>query len=195
MIASSTTSTSVSHVLITPDDDTPWYALRLHGKCLHDVRSLFESHHFDYFIPMRYVERTDVDGKCHRVLAPVVSNLIFLKKTITAQDLRLLITERALAAHLITRSREDSRAYEIPARQMREFIYICDPDKVLYRIVTSEEAAMTPGTLVEVTRGPLKGCRGRLVRKQHLHYLLHIYTGFAVLAKVTKWCCKPIAEN
>lgn len=182
-----------NEVLISPDDNTPWFALRLFNRSLRHAMTVMDSHGMTYFVPMEYRERTGADMKVHKALVPVVSNFLFLKKTATVSEVDHFLTDNAIPAQLLRKSHNDT-VCEISAREMREFIYICDPDRVRYKVLTADEAAMIPGALVEVTRGPLKGCRGRLVRKQHLHYLLNIYGSFAVLAKVTKWCCRPLAE-
>ena len=132
--------------------------------------------------------------KTRKVLMPVVSNFLFLKKTTTASEVSFFLRDNSIPAELLKKA-HDEDVCEISAREMREFIYICDPNRVNYRLLTADEAAMIPGSLVEVIRGPLKGCRGRLVRKQHLYYLLNIYGSFAVMAKVTRWCCRPLKKQ
>ena len=188
-------TTRSGKVLITPDDTTPWYALRLFSRNLRATMGILDREECTYFVPMRYRERPvpagDSNKKPKLVLAPVVSNLLFLKRTANQQTVQQFLDEQCINAQIMPKERGSRVAYEIPTREMRELIYICDPDRVLYEIISTEEAAMRHGTDVIVTHGPLKGYRGRLVRKQHLHYLLRLYTGFAILVKVTKWCCKP----
>jgi hypothetical protein len=179
--------------LISPDDNTPWYALRVFNRSLRYAMTVMDSHGMTYFVPMEYRERTGPDKKTRKVLMPVVSNFLFLKKTSSAQEVNIFLSENSIPAELLKKSHNED-VCEISAREMREFIYICDPERVNYRLLAADEAAMIPGSLVEVTHGPLKGCRGRLVRKKHLHYLLNIYGTFAIMAKVTKWCCRPLTE-
>lgn len=148
-----------------------------------------------YFVPMRYKERLDKDGKPRRYLAPVVSNLLFLKKSAEQQQLGTFLADNGLKVQVIRKERGSAEWCEIPASEMRELIYVCDPDKVLYELITAEEAAMKPGAAVQVTHGPLKGFTGKLVRHSHQYYLLRAYTGLAVMVKVTKWCCKPLSDD
>ena len=181
--------------LITTDDTTPWYTLRLFNRNLRHITGYLDQQAMTYFVPMHYQERLNSQGKLERYLTPVVSNLLFLKKTETQQELVRRLDERQIKAHIVPKERGHQDAYEISSREMRELIYICDPDKVLYEIISADEAAMKPGAPVMVTHGPMKGYHGRLVRKHHHYYLLKLYTGFGVMVKVTKWCCKPMQEN
>ena len=188
-------SSSVHQLLITADETVPWYAVRLFHRNLLQVMTMLDREHMTYFVPMHYREYLGSDGKLHRRLVPVINNLLFLKKTATQKEIVQLFDANNMQAHILPKERNCVEGYEIPTREMRELIYICDPDKVLYEIITADEAAMKPGAHVMVTHGPMKGYHGRLVRKHHNYFLLRPYTGFAVMVKVTKWCCKPVHES
>src|SRR5574344_1149488 len=131
----------------------------------------------------------DSEHKGKHVLRPVVKNLIFLKKTMEEGDIKNVISSSELKMSVITVSKIDKRYCEIPARQMDEFMLMCNPDILLKKFISEDQAHLKKGALVRVKRGPLQGFTGRLVRANKNYYLLKDVPGMAVLLKVTKWCC------
>ena len=95
---------------------------------------------------------------------------------------------------VITKDRETRDYYEIPAKQMFEFMTMCNPDIEMRKFLSSDEARHKAGTPVMVCHGPLKGLSGRLVRENHKYYLLKDVPGISVMLKVTRWCCKVLSS-
>jgi hypothetical protein len=77
---------------------------------------------------------------------------------------------------------------------MYEFQVMCNPDLLIGKYMSEEEAKLKKGSPVLVTHGPLKGLTGKLVRQSHKYYLLKEVPGMAVMIKVTRWCCKALVE-
>ncbi|MBP7374290.1 MAG: UpxY family transcription antiterminator [Prevotella sp.] len=167
----------------------PWYAIKLYGLSQKNVEKYLQDKGLETFIPQEYVDVEDSEHKVKHVLRPVVKNLIFLKKTMEEGDIKKVISSSELKMSVITVSKIDKRYCEIPARQMDEFMLMCNPDILLKKFISEDQAHLKKGALVRVKRGPLQGFTGRLVRANKNYYLLKDVPGMAVLLKVTKWCC------
>ena len=167
----------------------PWYAIKLYGLSQKKVEKYLVDNGLETFIPQEYVDVEDSEHKVKHVLRPVVKNLIFLKKTMEEGDIKKVISSSELKMSVITVSKIDKRYCEIPARQMDEFMLMCNPDILLKKFISEDQAHLKKGALVRVKRGPLQGFTGRLVRANKNYYLLKDVPGMAVLLKVTKWCC------
>lgn len=175
-------------------DKAPWYAIRLFSNSQAKVGDYFKENGLEFFIPMQYRDYMDENGKHRRKLRPVVSNLIFVKKSLRQQAMTELISRCQYKMSVITRDRTTRDYYEIPAKQMFEFQAMCNPDIEMRKYLSAEEARLKVGTPVLVNHGPLKGLTGRLVRQSHKYFLLKEVPGLGVMLKVSRWCCKPI-EN
>jgi transcription antitermination factor NusG len=176
----------------TKADNCPWYAIKLFGFSQKKVELYFEDKGLETFIPQEYVDVEDCEHKVKHILRPVVKNLIFLKKSIEESDIKKIITSSVLKMSVVTANKEDKHYYEIPARQMKEFMMMCNPDILKKKFITEEQSHLKKGALVKVKRGPLQGYTGRLVRANKNYYLLKDVPGMAVLLQVTKWCCEPL---
>lgn len=167
----------------------PWYAIKLYGFTQKKVEEYLADNGLETFIPQEYVDEEDREHKVKHTLRPVVKNLIFLKKTQDDAEIKKIISSSNIKMSIITVSKIDKRYCEIPARQMDEFMMMCNPDILLKKFISEDQAHLKTGTLVRVKRGPLQGLSGRLVRANKNYYLLKDVPGMAVLLKVTKWCC------
>ena len=179
----------------TDDVQLPWYAVRLFSNNLLKARSYFDEQAVVYFIPMQYYDYEDANGRHRRKLRPVVSNLIFVKKTMTTHAMAELMHKSEIKMAVMTKSRENREYYEIPPKQMSEFQTMCNPELEMRKFLSSEEAKVKVGTPVMVSHGPLKGLTGRLVRQSHKYFLLKEVPGMGVMLKVSRWCCKPLAND
>ena len=142
---------------------------------------------------MHDVDFIDREGKHRHELRPVVSNLIFIKKTMEDKLLQGMMEERYKGHfYIIRKTRGSSVFYQIPARQMQEFMIMCNPELLMKKYLSENEAKLKKGDRVMVTHGPLKGLSGRLVRSSGKYYLLKEIPGMAVMMKVTRWCCQKM---
>ena len=187
-----TTETPKGQPLADAEDSTPWYAIRLFSNNQLRVGEFFKEQGIEFFIPMQYRIYEDEQGKPKKKLRPVVSNLVFVKKTITKQAMQELVRTSQYKMSVITSDRQTREYYEIPAKQMFEFRAMCNPEIEMRKYVSSEEARHKAGAKVVVSHGPLKGLTGRLVRENRKYFLLKEVPGIGVMLKVTRWCCKVI---
>lgn len=176
-------------------DGIPWYAIRLFGNCQMKADEYFKDKGMETFIPMSYRDYVDDDGKRRRKLRPVVTNLIFVKKTVSSKVMSEVMMQSVLKMSVLTKSHENREYYEIPAKQMFEFQVMCNPEIEMRKYMSAEEAKLKKGTPVLVTHGPLKGLSGRLVRQSHKYFLLKEVPGIGVMLKVSRWCCQPLIDK
>ena len=173
-------------------DNRPWYAMKLFTMRQNEVAEALREKELEVFIPMEYADVEDRTKHVRRVLRPVVRNLLFIKKTKTEKAVRDIILSLSYKVSIVRKEYGSREFYEIPAKQMFEFQAMCNPDILMKRFVSDEQARLKKGTPVVVTHGPLKGLKGKLVRADHKYYLLKEVPGIGVMLKVTKWCCKAI---
>lgn len=174
------------------EDTLPWFAVRLFMTKPQLVMDYLDEQHLPYFIPMEYVDVEDKDHRIRHQLRPVVRNLVFIKKSQPEKIIRQLLTEAPFKSSVIRKSKDDSRYYEIPAKQMFEFQAMCNPEIAMRKFLSEEQAKLKPGTPVYVKYGPLKGLSGRLVRSNKKYFLLKEIPCMGVMLKVARWCCKPL---
>lgn len=174
------------------EDRTPWVAVQLFTPKQMKVADALKKEGMTVFIPMEWADVEDPDGHRHHVLRPVVRNLLFMKATTGEKAMRSLVASIPYPIRLVTASVENPAIAMIPARQMFEFQTMCNPDIMAKIYLSEQQAKLKKGTPVRVTRGPLAGLEGRLVRASKKYYLLKEVPGIAVMLKVTRWCCEPI---
>ena len=176
-------------------DNLPWFGLQLFGLRQNDLGDFLKQQGMEFFVPMRDVVFIDRQGRRKHELRPVVSNLMFIKMTIDGRQLQKTLDERYKGHfYIIRKVRGSTDYYLIPARQMHEFIIMCNPEILMKKYLSEEEAKLKKGDRVLVTHGPLKGITGRLVRASGKYYLLKEIPGMAVMMKVTRWCCQKAEE-
>lgn len=174
------------------EDTLPWFAVRLFMTKPQVVMDYLDEQHLPYFIPMEYVDVEDKDHRIRHQLRPVVRNLVFIKKSQPEKTIRQMLTEAPFKSSVIRKSKDDSKYYEIPAKQMFEFQAMCNPEIAMRKFLSEEQAKLKPGTPVYVKYGPLKGLSGRLVRSNKKYFLLKEIPCMGVMLKVARWCCKPL---
>lgn len=174
------------------EDTSSWFAVRLFMAKPQLVMDYLDEQQLEYFIPMEYVDVEDKDHHIRQQLRPVVRNLVFIKKSKPEKTIRQLLTEAPFKSSVIRKSKDDSRYYEIPAKQMFEFQAMCNPEIAMRKFLSEEQAKLKPGTPVYVKYGPLKGLSGRLVRSNKKYFLLKEIPCMGVMLKVARWCCRPL---
>jgi len=178
---------------LNDSDTTPWFGVQLYGLRPKEMADYLTGKDIESFFPMHDVDFIDREGKHRHELRPVVSNLIFIKKTMEDKLLQGMMEERYKGHfYIIRKTRGSSVFYQIPARQMQEFMIMCNPELLMKKYLSENEAKLKKGDRVMVTHGPLKGLSGRLVRSSGKYYLLKEIPGMAVMMKVTRWCCQKM---
>ena len=177
------------------DDGRPWYGVRLFSRRLKEVWESLAGCGMDFFVPMHGVDTQDASGRIRHAVRPVVSNLLFLKKTLPGRGMDDFVNSSPYGMSIIRSVDPASGLYvnaEISAGQMRDFIIMCNPELAVRKFMGEREAALKPGTLVAVHHGPLRGVTGKLVRAGKKYYLLKDIPGIAVAIQVSRWCCEPL---
>lgn len=181
---------------LNDQDTTPWFGVQLYGLKQKDLSDYLEEKSIKTFVPMQNVVFIDRNGRRRNELRPVVSNLIFIKMTINGKEIQRIIDERYKGHfYIIRKVRQSTDFYQIPSRQMQEFMIMCNPSILMKKYLSEGEAKLKKGDRVLVTHGPLKGLSGRLVRSSGKYYLLKEIPGMAVMLKVTRWCCQKAEDN
>ena len=177
-------------------DNTPWFGIQLFGLRQKVLVDFLKEKDIETFVPMQNVVFIDRQGKRRHEMRPVVSNLMFVKMTIDGKELQQIMDEQYKGHfYIIRKARGSLLYYQIPARQMHEFIIMCNPEILMKKFLSENEAKLKKGDRVLVTHGPLKGLSGRLVRASGKYYLLKEIPGMAVMMKVTRWCCQKFDEE
>ena len=150
---------------LNDQDTTPWFGVQLYGLKQKDLSDYLEEKSIKTFVPMQNVVFIDRNGRRRNELRPVVSNLIFIKMTINGKEIQRIIDERYKGHfYIIRKVRQSTDFYQIPSRQMQEFMIMCNPSILMKKYLSEGEAKLKKGDRVLVTHGPLKGLSGRLVR-------------------------------
>lgn len=180
-----------NHLYFIEDNTTSWFALRTYYAQEQKVGRFLESHQLSFFIPMTYSYAEDAAGNAVRRLRPAVHNLIFLRKSLTAEMLKAVLHECPLSVTVYSKQDGKGQPYEIPDRDILELRLICDNSFTEPQFVTQEESELEIGRQVKVVHGPLKGIHGKLIRKKKKYYIVKSYAGLGVIVAVSRWCCQP----
>lgn len=171
-----------------------WHAVKLFAVRQKDVADYFAGCGLESFIPMCRRDFVDGEGRRRHDIRPVVTNLIFVKAAFGVRRMLAIYSGYPRRLFVMRKSKDNPELYNIPDRQMREFILMCNPELGMKRYLTESEARMKSGQRVVVDYGPLKGLSGRLVRQSRKYFLLKDVPGMAVMIKVSRWCCRPVEE-
>lgn len=178
------------------EDDEPkitWYAVRTFHNKECQLSDYLKSKGIIHFIPMTTGVKT-TQGKAHRVLVPVVHNLLFIRRTLSDKELVEVLKESDIAYN-IYRYANSARYSEISDREMREFRAFCDPSLEDTRYVSGAEAEMKVGREVMITQGAFKGIRGKLVRYGNDYFMVKTLVGVGVMIHISRWYCKPVKDE
>ena len=185
----------------TPKDDIQendepkitWYAVRTFHNKECQLSEYLKSKGVIHFIPMTTGVKTK-QGKAHRVLVPVVHNLLFIQRTLPDKELVEVLKESDIAYN-IYRYTDSTRYSEISDREMREFRAFCDPSLEDTRYVSGAEAEMKVGREVMIIHGAFKGIRGKLVRYGNDYFMVKTLVGVGVMIHISRWYCKPVKDE
>lgn len=168
-----------------------WFAVRTFYCKEESVARYLSSHGIEHFIPQRYQEEVSLDGERKRKLVPAVHNLLFIKLTISEQEMKDILSKCPVSISVI-RHPDTRNYYQIPNNQMVEFRAICDPNYRDTLYVDQEVAEARIGEEVRVVRGQFKGLKGKLVRYKNRFYLVIVLAGLGVMIHIPKWYCRKL---
>ena len=172
----------------------PWYAVRTFNCQELKVSEFLTENGKEHFIPMTYVERHTRQGQTKRVLAPVIHNMLFVRKDESARRMSRLFAECMVPLNVLRRE-GSSEFYEIPDCQMTEFRALCDPGFEGTLFLTGEEAEAKPGKEVRIVHGPFSGMTGKLCRVKNNFYFVKILAGVGVMMRISRWYCQVLADG
>lgn len=157
-------------------DTFQWYALRATYSRELKVRALLDDKGVRTFVPMMWRRKT-VDGRTEKTLVPAVNNLCFVYWT--RKDLDGFIRsfgEKSLANYYWDRT--VNRPLTVPDKAMEDFITVASSldEDIVY--LTEISNKLREGQMVEVTDGPFKGVKGRVVRIRKNRRVLVELPGF-----------------
>ena len=170
-----------------------WYAVRTFHNKECQLSEYLKTKGIVHFIPMTTGVKTK-EGKAHRVLVPVVRNLIFIQRTLSDKELVKILKESDIVYN-IYRYADSTRYCEISDREMCEFRAFCDPSLEDTRYVSEAEADMKIGREVMIIHGAFKGIRGKLVRYGNDYFMVKTLVGVGVMIHISRWYCKPVKDE
>ena len=177
------------------EDGRPWHAVRLFSLRLNEAMAYFTSAGLTCFVPMEWSGKRTGDDDGKPIFKPVVFNLVFVKKDQDEVALRHIFTNARFKLSVIKKDKVTGTYYEIPSKQMLDFMLMCSPEIEMRKFLSATEAKLKSGTPVIVKHGPLKGLTGRLVRSSKKYFLLKEVPELGVMIKVSRWCCAPIEQQ
>ena len=176
------------------EDGKPWCAVRLFSLRLNEALNYFSGAGLTCFVPMECSEQKTIDNDGKPVFKPVVFNLVFIKKSQEEPALKRIFAEARFKMSVIKKDKVTGTYYEIPSKQMLDFMLMCSPEIEMRKFLSATDAKLKSGTPVMVKHGPLKGLTGRLVRSSKKYFLLKEVPEMGVMIKVSRWCCVPLEE-
>ncbi len=151
-------------------DELYWFPMRVTYARELSVKAFLDGQGIENFIPMHYETADDSHPK-HRVLKPVVRNLIFLHST-RAMITELKMTKREMAAvRYMMKPLYDEKdnlighdVMTVPDKQMEDFIRVASvaDDRIFY--LDNLDFAGKPGQRVKVVDGDFAGVEGVIRR-------------------------------
>jgi transcription antitermination factor NusG len=168
-----------------------WYALRTYNSKEGDISNFLKENDIQHFIPMIYSEKKSGENKPHRVLVPVVHNLLFIRKTTSEKQLAELL-KKCIYPLSVMKKINSNEWYEISDKEMTEFRLICDPDHKGTQYVSQEEAETKIGKKIRIIRGQFRGIEGKLARYGAEYYVVKTLAGIGVLLHIPRWYCEEI---
>ncbi len=177
----------------TDEPKITWYAVRTFNNMECQLSDYLKSKGLIHFIPMTTGVKTK-QGKAHRVLVPVVRNLLFIQRTLSDKELVEVLNDSDIAYN-IYRYADSTRYSEISDREMCEFRAFCDPTLKDTRYVSKAEADMKVGREVMIIHGAFKGIRGKLVRYGNDYFMVKTLVGVGVMIHISRWYCKPVKDE
>ena len=187
------TEVSINNIQEDNEPKITWYAVRTFHNMECQLSEYLKSKGIIHFIPMTTGVKTK-QGKAHRVLVPVVRNLLFVQRTLSDKELVEVLKESNIAYN-IYRYADSTRYSEISDREMREFRAFCDPSLEDTRYVSGAEAEMKVGREVMIIQGAFKGIRGKLVRYGNDYFMVKTLVGVGVMIHISRWYCKPVKDE
>lgn len=136
-----------------------WYALYTAPRAEKKVSERFTDAEIEHYLPLHTVKRKWSD-RIKEVIVPVVHGYIFVH--ITPEEFRKVLNIFGAISFV----REFGRPVVIPQVQMDKLRFMCDFSD---EPVEFSQEELTPGQAITISRGPLQGLIGELVKVKGKH--------------------------
>jgi len=180
---------------MSSEDSGVWYALRTFFAQENKVSTYLEQNALEFFVPMIYSMGSDAEGNPVRCYRPAVHNLIFIRKTTGEDVLKAILQKCPYTIQVYRKQSEEKEWYPIRDSEILELRMICDRSFEVPPIITEHNGDLPIGRMVKVVHGPMKGIKGKLVRKNKKYYLLKTLANLDVKIAVSRWCCESLDTN
>ena len=172
-----------------------WIAVRTFYAQEAKVSHYLEDLHVRHFIPSITRRVEEKNGKVVRRQQPVVHNLLFIPLEQDCDELKEILSKCPYSIYVYRHSDHQDEWCLISDNDMTDLRLMCDSEFNEPIFMSSLECEMKMGTVVRVVHGPMKGFRGKLIRKNKKYYIMKVFDGFGVAVKVSRWCCVPEPEK
>lgn len=170
-----------------------WYALRTWNCKELTLAEYLRRHGLTVFIPMVYTNFDRRGEKTSRHLVPAIHNYLFLRNDIEQKPLETLLKEQSVPCKVYCKI-DSTDFYEIPAPQMNEFRFLCDPAFEGVHYVTRDQIEAKVGHEVRIVKGPFAGITGKLIRKKNEYYFIKTLLDAGVMIRISRWYCEPLDQ-
>lgn len=162
-------------VLSDSEEALNWYALRVFQNRSAAVRAEVEKSGYEYYVPMRLVER-NVFGRKMTVQQPLVTSIVFVRAT--SHYIEALSKDQMISATAYRQPGTSSPAV-ISDREMEIFMLVT---RVGADTAEAVDLSLAQGDRVRVTDGPFKGAEGYIARVHGAKRLIVAIEGVAAIA-------------
>lgn len=152
-----------------------WYALRVFHNRSVEVSSSVEKSGWEYYIPMKTVERT-TDNGCSTVRRPIIPSLLFVRSEKSYVENLHKHPTGAVGVYCMPGSKEPAA---ISDEEMRMFIFVTS---VGSRNLEAVDPALAKGDRVRITGGVFRGAEGYIARIRNAKRLIVAIEGVAAVA-------------
>ncbi len=181
--------------MLTTDSHPLWIAVKTFLAQEGKVSRYLNQHQTPHFIPMKTDTVLDQDGKLRHRLQPVVHNLLFIQVSEDLDKLQTILQNCPYSIYVYRRADHPNEWCMIPDRDMVDLRLMCDNSFNQPLFLSDSECKMKVGHIVRIVHGPMKGVRGKLIRKNKKYYIVKSFDGFSVAVVVSRWCCVPDDET
>lgn len=150
------------HFIQMPEEVKNWYALYTAPRAEKKVSERFMTVGIEHYLPLQKVKRRWSD-RIKEVIVPVVNGYIFVH--IPTSQLREVLNVYGAIAYI----REEGRPVPIPDDQINRLRFMVDySDEPV--VFCPEDFA--PGQIITISRGPMQGLMGELIKIKGKHKVL-----------------------
>lgn len=176
----------------TLQSSRPWIAIRTFYAQQHRVARFLDANNIVNFIPQRIIDCIpEKEGNVYKTKA-VVNNLVFMQTTCKKTEIQKILKECPFPYMIYSNPGTAGKWAFIPNDEMTDLRSFCDKQLQQFVIISTQNADDIIGKNVIVTNGPMKGLKGKIIRRNHKYFVLRSFGNLTFLFTVSRWCCKYI---